>query len=191
MAASPSQGNPTQVKPLHIGVRTAPVARSGAESARRVNGRPGTAATGPRWHSTSAAVNLAFYLAWFARYRMGLVLDLDPGNFVEHERYLPLQIGLSVVFAAILALRGLYRLPRAASALDDLSTIFAVAGVSLMILFAASTFVRYEAESRLTLIFAWGLMTLLVVLGRAAYLWGLGAAPSTRHRRRSDAGGRR
>jgi exopolysaccharide biosynthesis polyprenyl glycosylphosphotransferase len=120
------------------------------------------------------AVNLAFYLAWFARYRLGLVLDLDPGNFIEHERYLPLQIGLSLVFAAVLALRGLYRLPRAASALDDFSTIFAAAGVSLMILFAASTFVRYEAESRLTLIFAWGLMTLLVVFGRAAYLWMLG-----------------
>ena len=74
------------------------------------------------------AVNLAFYLAWFARYRLGLVVDLDPGNYVEHEVYLPLQIALSLTFAFILALRGLYRLPRAASALDDLSTIFTAAG---------------------------------------------------------------
>jgi exopolysaccharide biosynthesis polyprenyl glycosylphosphotransferase len=174
VAASPSQGNPTQIKPLHIDVRTTPMPRlasreRGGWTAPRALQRLGLLAL------DVGAVNLAFYLAWFARYRMGLVLDLDPGNFIEHERYLPLQIGLSVVFAAILALRGLYRLPRSASALDDLSTIFAVAGVSLMILFAASTFVRYEAESRLTLIFAWGLMTLLVVLGRAAYLWGLGA----------------
>lgn len=102
---------------------------------------------------------------------MGLVLDLDPGNYVEHERYLPLQIALSLVVAAILAMRGLYRLPRAASALDDLSTIFTAAGLSLMTLFAASTFVRYPAESRLTLIFAWFLITLLVLLGRALYLW--------------------
>jgi exopolysaccharide biosynthesis polyprenyl glycosylphosphotransferase len=119
-------------------------------------------------------VNLAFYLAWFARYRLGLIRDLDPGNFVEHEKYLPLQIGLSIVFALVLAIRGLYRLPRAASALEDLSAIFAASGVSLMILFAASTFIRYEAESRLTLIFAWALITVLVVLTRAAYLWALG-----------------
>jgi exopolysaccharide biosynthesis polyprenyl glycosylphosphotransferase len=120
------------------------------------------------------AVNLAFYLAWFARYRLGLVRDLDPGNYVEHEVYLPLQIALALTFAVILALRGLYRLPRAASALDDLSTIFTAAGLSVMLLFAASTFVRYPAESRLTLIFAWALMTVLVVFARAICLWALG-----------------
>jgi exopolysaccharide biosynthesis polyprenyl glycosylphosphotransferase len=120
------------------------------------------------------AVNLAFYLAWFARYRLGLVLDLDPGNFVPHDTYLPLQLALSLVFAFTLALRGLYRLPRAASALDDLGPIFTAAGLSVMLLFAGSTFVRYPAESRLTLIFAWVLMTVLVVVGRAVCLWLLG-----------------
>jgi exopolysaccharide biosynthesis polyprenyl glycosylphosphotransferase len=121
-----------------------------------------------------AMVNLAFYLAWYARYRHGLLLALDPGNYVEHDVYVPLQIALSLVFASILGLRGLYRLPRAASALDDLSSIFTAAGISVMLLFAASTFVRYPAESRLTLIFAWALMTLLVVLARANWLWILG-----------------
>jgi exopolysaccharide biosynthesis polyprenyl glycosylphosphotransferase len=58
--------------------------------------------------------------------------------------------------------------------LDDLSTIFTAAGLSVMLLFAASTFVRYPAESRLTLIFAWVLITLLAVFGRAIYVWGLG-----------------
>src|ERR1700687_4042613 len=43
-----------------------------------------------------------------------------------------------------------------------------------MVLFAGSTFVRYQAESRLTLIFAWVLMTVLVVFGRAICLWALG-----------------
>jgi exopolysaccharide biosynthesis polyprenyl glycosylphosphotransferase len=121
-----------------------------------------------------AMVNLGFYLAWYARYRLGLFVALDPGNYVEHEVYLPLQITLSLTFAAILALRGLYRLPRAASALDDLSSIFTAAGLSVMLLFAGSTFVRYPAESRLTLIFAWATITLLDVLARANWLWILG-----------------
>jgi exopolysaccharide biosynthesis polyprenyl glycosylphosphotransferase len=119
-------------------------------------------------------VNLAFYLAWYARYRQSLFIALDPGNYVEHDVYVPLQITLSLVFAFILAVRGLYRLPRAASALDDFSTIFTAAGLSVMVLFAGSTFVRYPAESRLTLIFAWALMTFLVVLGRANWVWILG-----------------
>jgi exopolysaccharide biosynthesis polyprenyl glycosylphosphotransferase len=122
-----------------------------------------------------AIVNFAFYLAWYARYRVGLFVALDPGNYVEHDVYLPLQVALSVVFACLIALRGLYRLPRAASALDDLSTLFTIAGISLMLLFAASTFVRYPAESRLTLIFAWVLITLLAFFGRASWLWILGA----------------
>jgi exopolysaccharide biosynthesis polyprenyl glycosylphosphotransferase len=119
-------------------------------------------------------VNLAFYLAWYARYRLGLFVALDPGNYVEHDVYVPLQLGLSIVFVVSIAVRGLYRLPRAASALEDMSTIFTVAGLSVMLLFAASTFIRYPAESRLTLIFAWALITVLVVLGRANWLWVLG-----------------
>jgi exopolysaccharide biosynthesis polyprenyl glycosylphosphotransferase len=121
-----------------------------------------------------AMVNLAFFLAWYARYRLGLFVALDPGNYVEHDVYVPLQLALAFVFVCILGVRGLYRLPRAASALDDFSAIFTAAGLSVMLLFAASTFVRYPAESRLTLIFAWVLMTLLVVLARANWLWILG-----------------
>ena len=117
-----------------------------------------------------AMVNLAFYLAWYARYRLGLFVALDPGNYVEHDVYVPLQVTLSLVFTFITAMRGLYRVPRAASALDDLSSIFTVAGLSVMLVFAGSTFVRYPAESRLTLIFAWALITVLVVLARANWL---------------------
>jgi exopolysaccharide biosynthesis polyprenyl glycosylphosphotransferase len=113
------------------------------------------------------AVNLAFYMAWYARYRMGLVLDLDPGNYVEHIVYVPLQVTLSLVFVLIVSMRGLYRLPRAATALDDLGTIFTAGGIALMLVFAGSTFVRYPAESRLTLIFTWALIPVLVVGGRA------------------------
>lgn len=170
MATSPSPSPSTQLEPLVVG----PVPPAASE----LRGQPAPSMRTLQWVVLVALdfsmVNIAFYVAWFARYRLGLVLDLDPGNYVEHERYLPLQVGLAAVFVAMLALRGLYRLPRAASALDDLSTIFTAAGLALMTMFAVSTFVRYPAESRLTLIFAWALITGLVVLGRAMYLWLLG-----------------
>ncbi len=120
------------------------------------------------------AVNVSFYLAWLARYHFELVRDLDPGNYQPHSVYIPLQITLSLVFAFIVALRGLYRLPRAATALDDLGTIFTAGGLALMAVFAGSTFVRYPAESRLTLIFTWVLIPVTVVAGRAVYLSLLG-----------------
>lgn len=123
-------------------------------------------------------VNVAFYLAWFARYEMALFVELDPSNYVEHGVYVPLQLTLAAVFVFIVGLRGLYHMPRGSTALDDLSTLFTAAGLALMALFAASTFVRYPAESRLTLVFAWLLITVLGVVGRAAFLWALGVIHS-------------
>jgi exopolysaccharide biosynthesis polyprenyl glycosylphosphotransferase len=174
VATSPRTGRTAPFEPIAISARM--LERAEAESV--AGSQP---LTPPRLLERTvlvaldlAMVNLAFYLAWYARYRLGLFVALDPGNYVEHEAYVPLQATLSLVFAFIIAVRGLYRVPRAASALDDLSTVFTVAGLSVMLVFAGSTFVRYPAESRLTLIFAWALITFLVVLGRANWQWILG-----------------
>jgi exopolysaccharide biosynthesis polyprenyl glycosylphosphotransferase len=174
MAASPQPTPTASLEPIPITTRLLRQAQAQTVSRARSTTPPHLLERVLLVALDVAMVNLAFYLAWYARYRLGLFVALDPGNYVEHEAYLPLQITLSLAFAFIVALRGLYRLPRAAGALDDLSTIFTVAGVSVMLLFAGSTFVRYPAESRLTLIFAWGLITLLVVLGRANFVWILG-----------------
>src|SRR5207247_1611965 len=63
-------------------------------------GRPSAASRTLQWVVLAALdfsmVNIAFYLAWFARYRLGLVLALAPGNYVEHARYVPHQRGIAV-----------------------------------------------------------------------------------------------
>lgn len=120
------------------------------------------------------AVNLAFYLAWYARYQKELILGVEPANYVDHSVYLPMQISLAVVVVFILALRGLYRFPRSSTALDDAIPLFTASGLALMTVFAGSTFVRYPAESRLTLIFAWVLIPVIDAPCRALYLWALG-----------------
>src|ERR1041385_2834062 len=124
MAATPQSTNPVRLAPIAINSRVI-----GLAHARR--SAPGSTLSPTRVLACLvlvvldfAMVNLAFYLAWYARYRLGLFVALDPGNYVEHEVYIPLQLTLALVFVSLLALRGLYRLPRAAGALDDLSTIF-------------------------------------------------------------------
>jgi len=156
MATSPQSTSPVRLAPIAINSRVVGLAR--AERAA-----PGITLSPARLLGCAVLValdfvmvNLAFYLAWYARYRLGLFVALDPGNYVEHEVYIPLQVALAVVFVSLLGLRGLYRLPRAAGALDDLSTIFTVSGLSVMILFAGSTFVRYPAESRRSHARRWG-----------------------------------
>ena len=168
-ASGPSLGTEVAVRPVSL-------TWSSAVDASRA----ATASPSRRWERAvllafdALALNLAFYLAWYARYRLELIVELDPGNYVAHDVYLLLQLALSAVIVATLALRGLYRVPRATSALEDLSPIFAATGLGIMVVFALSTFVRYPAESRLTLIFMWVLGTVLVLFGRALYLMVVG-----------------
>ena len=150
MAASPPEAPGTC--PGQPRARCARFGRGGRQTSWRCRARTSALASSLL---DLAMVNIAFYLAWFARYRLGLVLDLDPGNYVEHEVYIPLQSTWRRSSCSILGLARAVpiaaRRERARRYVDHLHR----RGLSLMTLFAASTFVRYPAESRLTLIFAW------------------------------------
>ena len=174
VAASPSRAIPRKSKPLHIGVRTA---RCRVWLRQRVAGQtqPGHCSELGSWHSTSAAVNLAFYLAGSRATAWGWCSTWIRATSSSTAVYSHCRSACRWCSRAILGTARAVSLAASASALDDLSHHLRRRGLSLMILFAASTFVRYEAESRLTLIFAWGLMTMLVVLGRAAICGACGA----------------
>lgn len=120
------------------------------------------------------AVNLAFYVAWFLRYRLNLITDIEPGSYVSHTVYYPMQVSLALLFVSLAAMRRLYAVPRAATALEDAGTYFTLTGLSLMAVFAGSTFVHYPAESRLTLIFAWVLVPIFLTLARSLALSAMG-----------------
>lgn len=117
----------------------------------------------------ACAVAAAFYVAWYLRYQLEWGGDVDPVNYVPFWTYVPLQLILVGTLVAIFHLRGLYHLPRANSAVSDLSAVFAWGGVGVMLVFSFAVGTRYPAESRLTFIFAWPLTTLFVMLGRQAF----------------------
>jgi exopolysaccharide biosynthesis polyprenyl glycosylphosphotransferase len=86
----------------------------------------------------------------------------------------PLQVLLVTSLIVMFNLRGLYRLPRVDSGVHELSTVFAWGGVGVMLVFAFTVGTRYPAESRLTYIFAWPLVTAFVLAGRQAFALFLG-----------------
>ncbi len=120
------------------------------------------------------AIAAAFSLAWYLRYELELGGDVDPVNYVPFDTYVPLGLLLIGVLLLMFQMRGLYRLPRVESFLNDLSSVFAWSGVGVMLVFAFTVGSRYPAESRLTFIFAWPLATLTVIVARQMFQTGLG-----------------
>jgi exopolysaccharide biosynthesis polyprenyl glycosylphosphotransferase len=116
----------------------------------------------------AGAIYVAFFLAYAARYVFGLGGEVADENFVEYAEYWPLQLALLALTLAIFQLRGLYNLARGTAWFDEMLSIGAGAFYSVGVLFAVVSLVRYPANSRLTFIYAWVLIVVLVTFGRSA-----------------------
>jgi exopolysaccharide biosynthesis polyprenyl glycosylphosphotransferase len=112
------------------------------------------------------AANLAFAAAWYLRYVMMLGGDVEVFDYLPYDVYFPLGLALGGLLVCIFALRSLYRRHQAAFWLDDAFSIFGLTGFAVMLLFAATTMVRYPASSRLVFVFVWCLATLFATFGR-------------------------
>jgi exopolysaccharide biosynthesis polyprenyl glycosylphosphotransferase len=123
----------------------------------------------------AAMVSAGFALAWYLRYQAEWGGDVDPVNYVPFATYAPLLALLVVTALVLYHFRGLYRLPRVESGPTELSSVFAWTGVAVMLDFAFTVGTRYPAESRLAFIFAWPLVTVMVMLGRQLFTAFLGA----------------
>jgi exopolysaccharide biosynthesis polyprenyl glycosylphosphotransferase len=116
--------------------------------------------------SDLAAANLAFVVAWYLRYELMLGGDVEPFDYLPYEVYAPPGLALGGLLVVIFALRSLYRRHQAAFWLDDAFSILGLTGFAVMLLFAATTMVRYPASSRLVFVFVWVLTTVFATLGR-------------------------
>jgi exopolysaccharide biosynthesis polyprenyl glycosylphosphotransferase len=114
----------------------------------------------------AAAINAAFFLAYVSRYVFALGGDVAEENFVDYVEYWPIQIALVVLVLGFFHLRGLYNLARGTAWFDEMLAVAAGAFYGVGLLFAVVSLVRYPANSRLTFIYAWVLIVVLVMLGR-------------------------
>jgi exopolysaccharide biosynthesis polyprenyl glycosylphosphotransferase len=115
----------------------------------------------------AVAIYLAFFLAYVARYQLGIGGEVADENFVEYADYLPVQAALLVVTLFLFHLRGLYNLARGTAWFDEVLAVAAGAFYGVGLVFAVVSLVRYPANSRLTFIYAYLLIVLLVALARS------------------------
>jgi exopolysaccharide biosynthesis polyprenyl glycosylphosphotransferase len=115
----------------------------------------------------AVAINVAFFLAYRARYIWAIGPEIADENFVEYSDYWPVQLALVALVLLFFHLRGLYNLARGAAWFDEVLVVAAGAFYGVGLLFAFVALVRYPANSRLTFVYAWVLIVLLVALGRS------------------------
>lgn len=121
----------------------------------------------------------AFLLAYWLRYHQELGGDVLPGFSQPFDFFAGKAAILMVVTVVIFHVRGLYRLPRWASFLDEASIIASSATTAMAIIILYSFLQRFY-PSRLIFIYAWVLMIALLIVKRLGvrlvrqYLWSRG-----------------
>lgn len=116
----------------------------------------------------AALINLAFALAWWARYQLVLGPEVPEEYFVGLSAYLAVQLGLMVVLLAVYGVKGLYRPTLGRTWLDEVGTIFSGATTGVAVLVVLVFYFRPLALSRLVFIYSWLLIIIFLSAARLA-----------------------
>ena len=111
-----------------------------------------------------AATLLALGVAWFVRFRMGLIPVTKgvPGS-AAYWRLIPI---LAVLWPVVYSFHGLYRFRRGRSRSEEAFVIFTATALAVVLLAGIATFYRAFSYSRLVLVLFFAADVPLVVLGR-------------------------
>ena len=111
-----------------------------------------------------AATLLALGVAWFIRFRMGLIPVTKgvPGS-AAYWRLIPI---LAVLWPVVYSFHGLYRFRRGRSRSEEAFVIFTATALAVVLLAGIATFYRAFSYSRLVLVLFFAADVPLVVLGR-------------------------
>jgi exopolysaccharide biosynthesis polyprenyl glycosylphosphotransferase len=115
----------------------------------------------------AAAINLAFYVAYRSRYVLGLGGDVADENFVDYQDYIPVALGVTALVLLFFHRRGLYNLARGTAWFDEALSVAIGGSLGVALASWIVLLVRYPANSRLTFIFAWVAIVVLVAFGRS------------------------
>jgi len=117
----------------------------------------------------AVAINLAFYLAWFARYELEIGAELLVQNYVEWDQYSSIQLALTVVTLIVFRLQGLYRLRRGTTLVDEVGILFNGTLVGIAIMIVGVFYLRPFGLSRLVFVYAAMLIVIILTLVRYLY----------------------
>jgi exopolysaccharide biosynthesis polyprenyl glycosylphosphotransferase len=110
-------------------------------------------------------INVAFFLAWYARYRLELGAEVAAENYVEWSTYSSIELALTAVLLVVFRLQGLYRPRRGVSFVDEMGVVVNGTLIGIAVMIVAVFYVRPFGLSRL--IFVYALIAIVLLLGLA------------------------
>jgi exopolysaccharide biosynthesis polyprenyl glycosylphosphotransferase len=113
-------------------------------------------------------INLGFFLAWYARYRLELGAEIAAENYVEWSTYSSIQLALTAVLLIVFRLQGLYRLRRGIAWIDEMGIVVGGTLVGVAVMIIGVFYVRPFGLSRL--IFIYAVIAIVLLLGFARLL---------------------
>lgn len=126
----------------------------------------------------AALISVGFTVAYWLRYVFNwpppfqqIVREVSAQNFVSLEAFLPYELLLISLLLLLFAIKGLYRLPRSASLLDQAGIIVSSTTTGIAVLIVGVFIYRAtEFYSRLIFAFAWVAIVLLLCAYRGVLL---------------------
>jgi len=111
-------------------------------------------------------INVAFFIAYHARYEWELIRPLEEVNYVPFREYIPVSLILMAILLVVYKMEGLYTQKRTTSWLDEVYAIFigTLAGIGVMTVI--TFFYRPQFYSRLLFGYAGISVTLILSLSR-------------------------
>jgi hypothetical protein len=112
-------------------------------------------------------INLAVALAYWLRYGLQWFATVDVAYMVSYRAFIPISIGLTVLFLIIYKLNGVYDQPRGASWFSEVYRIVAGTAIGIILaVFVIVIFFRPFLYSRLVFFYAGVLISVLLVMSR-------------------------
>ncbi|MCO5184736.1 MAG: sugar transferase [Anaerolineae bacterium] len=112
--------------------------------------------------------NIAFLMAYLARYEWQWLSEVEPQNFVPYANYLSQQLLLTLILALTFSQSGVWRRRRGEFWIDEVARIGYATAAGFVLMMAYTFFFRPLAVSRLMLFWAALFTIVLVALARLA-----------------------
>ena len=121
-------------------------------------------------------INAAFGVAYYLRYELQWLRDLDPSTYRRFDAYLPFALILTLLLLFAYRVDGAYEFRRDSSLVEEAYRITAGTATAIIIMVAIAFFTRPQLNSRLIYVYTGILIPVFLIVSRIAFrawLWRL------------------
>lgn len=121
-------------------------------------------------------INAAFGVAYYLRYELQWLREVDPSTYRSFDAYLPFAVVLTLLLLLVYRMDGAYEIRRDSSLVEEAYRITSGTAIAIIIMVAIAFFARPQLNSRLIYVYTGILTPVFLIVSRIvfrAWLWRL------------------